>query len=250
VSDSSEPITHFGYQQVAPREKTARVRQVFESVAERYDVMNDLMSLGLHRWWKRFAVTVAAARAGQRVLDLAGGSGDLTRLLARAVGDNGEVVLADINPRMLEVGRDRLLNAGIVGNVRIVQANAECLPFPSAAFDAVTIAFGLRNVTAKDRALSEIYRVLRPGGKALILEFSRVSNPLAGLYDLYSLNVLPKLGAWVAKDEASYRYLAESIRMHPSQTELLAMMREAGFEQCRFHNLAAGIVALHVGYRL
>lgn len=241
----------FGFEQVTPREKTARVKQVFESVAGRYDLMNDLMSFGLHRWWKRFAVTIAAAKRGQRVLDLAGGSGDLTRLLAACVGDTGEVVLADINQRMLEIGRDRLINAGIVGNVRIVQANAETLPFPAGTFDIVTMAFGLRNVTAKERALQEIHRVLRPGGKALILEFSRVDGPLlTRLYDLYSLKILPRLGALVAKDAASYRYLAESIRRHPGQQELLEMLQAAGFERCRFHNLMAGVVALHIGSRL
>jgi demethylmenaquinone methyltransferase/2-methoxy-6-polyprenyl-1,4-benzoquinol methylase len=243
--------THFGFTEVSPSEKTARVRAVFDSVASRYDLMNDLMSAGLHRWWKRFAVTLAAARAGQRVLDLAGGSGDLTRLLARAVGERGEVALVDINRRMLEVGRDRLLDAGIAGNLRIVQADAEALPFPALTFDIVTIAFGLRNVTHKDRALQEMYRVLKPGGRALILEFSEVRMPaLKRLYDAYSMHVLPRLGAWFAKDAASYRYLAESIRMHPGQDELLAMMRAAGFERCRYHNLATGIVALHIGYRL
>ncbi|MSR14773.1 MAG: bifunctional demethylmenaquinone methyltransferase/2-methoxy-6-polyprenyl-1,4-benzoquinol methylase UbiE [Gammaproteobacteria bacterium] len=248
---TGDPVTHFGYEQVTPAEKTARVKKVFESVADRYDVMNDLMSLGLHRWWKRFAVSIASARSGQRVLDLAGGSGDVARLLAPSIGANGELVLADINYRMLEVGRDRLINAGVVDNVRILQANAESLPFQDRRFDLITMAFGLRNVTAKDRALSEIYRVLRPGGKALILEFSQVQNPLlARVYDAYSLKVLPKLGAWIANDAASYRYLAESIRMHPPQHELLGMLTSAGFERCRFHNLMAGIVALHVGYRL
>jgi demethylmenaquinone methyltransferase / 2-methoxy-6-polyprenyl-1,4-benzoquinol methylase len=248
---ASDSYTDFGYEQVTPTEKTARVKQVFESVADRYDVMNDLMSLGLHRWWKRFAVEAAAVRPGQRVLDLAGGSGDLTRLLAPGVGSEGEIVLADINHRMLGVGRDRLINAGIVGNVRIVQANAEHLPFQDRRFDLVIIAFGLRNVTAKDQALSEIYRTLRPGGKVLILEFSQVTIPaLTRVYDAYSLKVLPKLGEWIAKDAASYRYLAESIRMHPPQHELLRMMHTAGFERCRFHNLTAGIVALHIGYRL
>ncbi len=243
--------TDFGYERVTPNEKTARVRQVFESVAGRYDLMNDLMSAGLHRWWKRFAVTAAAPRAGQRVLDLAGGSGDLTRLLARAVGQQGEVVLADINPRMLEVGRDRLLNEGIVENLRVVQANAEVLPFADRYFDLVTMAFGLRNVTDKARALSEIFRVLRPGGRVFILEFSHVRSPLlARLYDAYSLHVLPRLGQWVAHDAASYRYLAESIRMHPTQAQLLEMLCEGGFERCRYHNLLAGVVALHVGTRL
>lgn len=249
VADSE--YTDFGYERVTPREKTMRVRRVFESVAGRYDLMNDLMSLGLHRWWKRFALTAAAPRMGQRVLDLAGGSGDLTRMLARAVGPQGEVVLADINQRMLELGRDRLCNEGLVQNVRIVQANAEVLPFSDSVFDLVTMAFGLRNVTHKEIALGEIFRVLRPGGRIFVLEFSQVKSPLmARLYDAYSLHLLPRLGKWVADDEASYRYLAESIRLHPSQERLLEMLREAGFERDRCYNLMAGIVALHVGQRL
>ena len=248
---SNDTTTHFGFETVSPDEKTTRVRQVFDSVAGRYDLMNDLMSGGLHRGWKRFAVAIAAARPGQRVLDLAGGSGDLTRLLARAVGATGEVVLADINRAMLEVGRDRLLNAGIVGNVRVVQANAEMLPLQSSSCDLVTMAFGLRNVTFKERALRELHRVLRPGGRVLILEFTHVQSPaLAKLYDLYSLHVLPRLGSWIARDAGSYRYLAESIRMHPDQNALLAMLESAGFERCRYYNLTAGVVALHVGYRL
>jgi len=249
--DAGEDVTDFGFERVSAREKSARVRQVFESVAGRYDLMNDLMSAGLHRVWKRFAIAAAAVRPGQRALDLAGGSGDLTRLLARAVGPAGEVVLADINPRMLAVGRDRLLDAGVAGNVRFVQADAEALPFAERAFDLVTIAFGLRNVTHKARALEEIRRVLRPGGRLCVLEFSHVESPLlARLYDLYSLHCLPKLGRWVARDEASYRYLAESIRMHPPQRELLAMLEAAGFERCRYQNLMAGVVALHSGMRL
>ncbi len=248
---ASSEHTDFGYQRVTPSEKTARVRQVFESVAGRYDLMNDLMSVGLHRWWKRFAVAAAAPRAGQRVLDLAGGTGDLTRLLAREVGPQGEVVLADINPRMLEIGRDRLLDEGIVENLRVVQTNAEILPFADRYFDLVTMAFGLRNVTDKARAISEIFRVLRPGGRVFILEFSQVQSPLlARLYDAYSLHVLPRLGQWVANDAASYRYLAESIRVHPAQGPLLQMLGEGGFERCRYQNLLAGVVALHVGTRL
>jgi len=243
--------TDFGFERVPAGEKTARVRHVFESVASRYDLMNDLMSTGLHRWWKRFTVASMAARPGQRVLDLAGGSGDLTRLLAQKVGTTGEVVLADINDSMLRVGRDRLCDRGLVDNVRVVQANAEALPFGDRHFDRATIAFGLRNVTWKDRALSELYRILKPGGRLFILEFSQVQAPaLARLYDLYSLHVLPKLGRWVARDEASYRYLAESIRMHPPQERLLQMMQEAGFERCRYHNLTAGVVAVHEGMRL
>lgn len=249
MSDGEQ--TDFGFSRVSPREKTARVREVFASVAGRYDLMNDLMSAGLHRWWKRYAVAAAAARPGQRVLDLAGGSGDLTRLLARAVGRTGTVVLADINAAMLAVGRDRLYDSGIADNLQLVQANAEALPFPDRRFDLVTIAFGLRNVTAKEAALGEMYRVLRPGGRLVVLEFSKVEAPLlARLYDAYSLQLLPRLGRWVAGDEASYRYLAESIRVHPPQAELLDMIRAAGFERCRYQNLLAGIVAVHSGMRL
>ncbi len=247
----SEDRTHFGFERVSPREKTARVRQVFESVATRYDLMNDLMSGGLHRWWKRFALAAAAPRAGQRVLDLAGGSGDLSRGLSRAVGAQGEVVLADINRAMLEVGRDRLIDAGVVGNLKIVQANGEALPFPDGYFDLVTLAFGLRNMTRKEIALKEVYRVLKPGGRLIVLEFSHVTQPwLARVYDVYSLEVLPRLGRWVARDEASYRYLAESIRMHPAQDALVELMQQAGFERCRYQNLLAGVVALHSGTRL
>ena len=243
--------THFGYQRVPEDEKAARVRGVFDSVATRYDLMNDLMSMGLHRFWKRIAVFIASARPGDRVLDLAGGSGDLTRLLARDVGPTGEVVILDINRSMLEVGRDRLIDAGAIDNVRYVQADAEVLPFPDRSFNVVTMAFGLRNVTHKDRALAEMHRVLKPGGTAHVLEFSQVSSPLLSkLYDLYSFRLLPRIGALVAKDEASYRYLAESIRMHPGQEALADMMREAGFERCRFLNLMGGVVALHSGMRL
>ena len=243
--------THFGFERVSEEDKTARVRGVFDSVATRYDLMNDLMSMGLHRIWKRLAVFIVGARPGDRVLDLAGGSGDLTRLLARDVGANGEVVILDINRSMLEVGRDRLIDRGTAGNVRFVQADAESLPFPARSFDLVTMAFGLRNVTRKERALAEMQRVLKPGGTAHVLEFSQVGSPLLSkLYDLYSFRLLPKIGSLVAKDEASYRYLAESIRMHPGQEALADMMREAGFERCRYLNLMGGIVALHSGMRL
>lgn len=246
-----EGVTDFGFEEVTPQEKTARVRQVFESVAGRYDLMNDLMSLGLHRWWKQRALAAARVRPGQRVLDLAGGSGDLTLGLARRVGPGGEVVLADINRSMLEVGRDRVLEHGLVEGVRVVQANAENLPFPQRYFDCATMAFGLRNVTFKARALEELHRVLKPGGRLLVLEFSHVQAPgLTRLYDAYSLHILPRLGRLVANDEASYRYLAESIRRHPPQDVLLGMLEAAGFERCRYHNLAAGIVALHEGMRL
>lgn len=250
-SQDAPGLTDFGFEEVTPTEKTARVRRVFESVASRYDLMNDLMSGGLHRWWKRLAVLSAGVRSGQRILDLAGGTGDLTRLLAHAVGPEGEVVLADINAPMLAVGRDRLSDAGLVGTVRIVQANAENLPFPDRHFDRALIAFGLRNVTFKERALRELHRVLKPGGRVSVLEFSRVRGALLErAYDSYSRQVVPRLGRWVTGDEASYRYLTESIRRHPPQEALLAMLREAGFERCRFLNLAAGIVALHEGMRL
>jgi len=247
----SERETDFGYQRVPEHEKAARVRGVFDSVASRYDLMNDLMSLGLHRLWKRLAVLLAGARPGNRVLDLAGGSGDLTRLLARDVGPTGEVVILDINRSMLEVGRDRLLDAGLAQNVRYTQANAEALPFGSNTFDLVVIGFGLRNVTRKDLALAEMNRVLKPGGRAFVLEFLQVSQPLlARLYDLYFFKLLPRMGKLFANDEASYRYLAESIRMHPPQAELAGMMRTAGFGQCQYVNMLGGVVALHGGVKL
>ncbi len=237
--------THFGYEEVAPDEKTRRVRGVFDSVASKYDVMNDLMSGGMHRVWKRFAVGVAGVRAGDRVLDLAGGTGDMARLYAKAVGASGLVVLTDINGAMLAAGRDKLADAGLV--LPVVQCDAEALPFADRHFDCVSIAFGLRNVTDKDKALAEMRRVTRPGGLTLVLEFSRIAPPLAPAYDWYSFNVLPRLGRWVAGDAASYRYLAESIRMHPDQATLATMMEGAGFDRVEVHNLAAGAVAVHVG---
>jgi len=237
--------THFGYEEVSPAEKTRRVRRVFESVASKYDLMNDLMSAGLHRAWKRFAVAVSGVREGSRVLDLAGGTGDLARLYAKAAGASGTVVLTDINGAMLAAGRDKLIDAGI--SLPIVQCNAEALPFADRRFDCVSIAFGLRNVTRKDVALAEMRRVTRPGGVALVLEFSRIAAPLAPAYDWYSFNVLPRLGKLVAGDAASYRYLAESIRMHPDQQALRQMMLDAGFDRVDYHNLAAGVVAVHVG---
>ena len=245
-----EETTDFGYQRVPAAEKARRVRAVFESVAPRYDLMNDLMSGGLHRVWKRFALLRTGLRAGGRALDLAGGTGDLARGLARQVGAAGAVTLTDINPAMLARGRDKLINAGLGGAVRFCVADAERLPFPAAAFDCVTIGFGLRNVTDKARALAEMRRVLAPGGRALVLEFSRPHEPLRRPYDLYSFAVLPRLGRWVARDEASYRYLAESIRRHPDQETLKAMMQTAGFEHVQYHNLSGGIVALHVGFAL
>ena len=241
----TDPVD-FGYERVAPEEKTRRVRGVFESVAGKYDLMNDLMSAGLHRLWKRYAVGVAAVREGARVLDLAGGTGDLARLFAKAAGATGRVVLTDINHAMLAEGRDKLLDLG--APLPVVQCDAEALPFPDRSFDVVSIGFGLRNVTRKENALAEMRRVLVPGGAALVLEFSKVAPPLAPAYDWYSFNVLPKLGRLVAGDEASYRYLAESIRMHPDQETLKAMMERAGFDAVEYHNLTAGVVALHVGH--
>ncbi len=240
--------THFGFAKVSESEKARKVAEVFHSVAARYDLMNDLMSAGLHRLWKAFTVEQAAVRPGQRVLDIAGGTGDLAIAFAKRVGATGEVLLTDINASMLTVGRDRMLDEGLVP--RVVQCDAEKLPFPDDRFDVVTVAFGLRNMTHKDVALAEMRRVLRPGGKLLVLEFSRVFKPLAPLYDLYSFKVLPWMGRLVAKDEASYRYLAESIRMHPDQETLKGMMEAAGLERVEYFNLTAGVVALHKGYKL
>ena len=240
----TDPVD-FGYQRVSADEKTRRVRGVFESVASRYDLMNDLMSGGLHRLWKRYAVGVAAVREGARVLDLAGGTGDLARLFAKAAGASGRVVLTDINHAMLAEGRDKLIDTGTP--LPVAQCDAEALPSPDRSFDVVSIGFGLRNVTHKENALAEMRRILVPGGVALVLEFSKVAAPLAPAYDWYSFNVLPKLGRLVAGDEASYRYLAESIRMHPDQETLKAMMERAGFDPVEYHNLTAGVVALHVG---
>lgn len=248
--EAGEKTTHFGYREVPTDEKASLVRGVFDSVAERYDVMNDLMSLGVHRLWKRHFVASAGVRTGQRVLDLAGGTGDIAALLSDRVGGAGEVVLTDINEAMLRVGRRRLEDRGIVGNVRYALANAEDLPFERGAFDHVTIAFGLRNVTDKAAALKEMARVLRPGGQAHILEFSQVRPAtLRRLYDTYSFSLLPRMGKLVAGDEESYQYLAESIRRHPPQKELAAMMREAGFDQVHYRNLSGGIVAMHRGRR-
>ncbi|HVY83451.1 MAG TPA: bifunctional demethylmenaquinone methyltransferase/2-methoxy-6-polyprenyl-1,4-benzoquinol methylase UbiE [Steroidobacteraceae bacterium] len=247
----SDPKTaDFGYERVPWNEKSLRVRGVFDSVASRYDLMNDLMSGGLHRLWKQFTLSLTSLRPGQRALDVAGGTGDIAAGLAKQVGERGLVVLTDINAAMLARGRDRLINEGIVGNVRYAQVNAEKLPFADGTFDCVTIAFGLRNVTDKPAALASMRRVLKPGGQLLILEFSHpTSAALKPLYDAYSFRVLPLLGRIVANDAASYRYLAESIRMHPDQQTLLDMMQEAGLEGCRYHNLTGGIVAVHRGYR-
>jgi demethylmenaquinone methyltransferase/2-methoxy-6-polyprenyl-1,4-benzoquinol methylase len=242
--------THFGYKSVDVDDKAGLVRGVFDSVASKYDLMNDLMSAGLHRLWKRYTIAQAGVRPGQTVLDLAGGTGDLAREFSRLVGDKGQVVLADINLAMLEQGRRRLVDAGVSGNLSIAQVNAECLPFADNSFDCVAIAFGLRNVTDKEASLKSMLRVLKPGGKVMILEFSKPNDLLKPAYDLYSFKVLPTLGKLVANDADSYRYLAESIRMHPDQETLQDMMQAAGFERVRFHNLAGGIVALHIGYRV
>lgn len=240
--------THFGFQTVPEADKAHRVAEVFHSVASRYDIMNDLMSGGLHRIWKSFTVGRAQVRPGMRVLDIAGGTGDLARAFARRAGPQGEVWLTDINGSMLRVGRDRLLDRGVVTPVAV--CDAECLPFPDRYFDRVSVAFGLRNMTHKEQALAEMHRVLKPGGKLLVLEFSRVAPALAPVYDWYSFNVLPKIGQVVASDEASYRYLAESIRMHPDQETLASMMRTVGFDCVQYFNMTAGVVALHEGVRL
>ncbi|MGH8363526.1 MAG: bifunctional demethylmenaquinone methyltransferase/2-methoxy-6-polyprenyl-1,4-benzoquinol methylase UbiE [Gammaproteobacteria bacterium] len=251
MTQDTGPTTHFGYRQIPLADKARRVGEVFSSVAGRYDLMNDLMSFGIHRLWKRFALSQTGLKSGQRALDVAGGTGDLTRGLAQQAGDSGRVVLADINAAMLERGRERLVDAGVAGNVDYVQADAESLPFPDQHFDCITMAFGLRNVARKEAALAGMYRVLRPGGRLLILEFSKPLVPgLKPLYDLYSFAVLPQLGRMVARDKASYQYLAESIRTHPDQPTLKQMMEAAGFERCDYLNLSGGIVALHRGWRL
>ncbi|KXW59380.1 bifunctional demethylmenaquinone methyltransferase/2-methoxy-6-polyprenyl-1,4-benzoquinol methylase UbiE [Ferrovum myxofaciens] len=239
--------THFGFQSVAEDEKAAKVAAVFDSVASRYDVMNDLMSAGMHRLWKKFTLQISGVRSGYRVLDLASGSGDLARGFAKKTGKEGLVVMTDINPAMLSRGRDRALDQGFL--LPTLQCDAEQLPFPTGYFHCVSVAFGLRNMTHKERALEEMYRVLKPGGCALILEFSKIWEPLKPLYDLYSFQVIPKIGRWIAKDEESYQYLAESIRMHPDQKTLGALMNQARFENVEWFNLSAGVVALHRGYK-
>jgi demethylmenaquinone methyltransferase/2-methoxy-6-polyprenyl-1,4-benzoquinol methylase len=239
--------THFGFESVDETEKAGRVRGVFDSVASRYDVMNDLMSLGLHRAWKAYTVAVANVQADDRVLDLAGGTGDLAQAFAKRIGPGGMVVHTDINEAMLRVGRDRLTDKGLMLPTTI--CDAERLPFRDGTFDLVSVAFGLRNMTHKEQALAEMARVLRPGGRLLVLEFSKVAAPLRGAYDWYSFNVLPRIGQWVAGDAESYRYLAESIRQHPDQATLKAMMKDAGFGHTDVHNLTGGVVALHVGVR-
>ncbi len=246
---TSENTTHFGFTQVPLEEKVHHVTNVFDSVASKYDIMNDLMSGGIHRIWKRFTIELAGVKRGQKILDLAGGTGDLAAKFATIVGSQGQVVLADINDNMLEVGRERLLNKGIL--VDYAQVNAEFLPFADNSFDLITIAFGLRNVTNKDAALESMLRVLKPGGKLLILEFSELKiSPLKPIYDTYSFKILPFIGKIIANDSESYKYLAESIRMHPNQENLLQMMEDAGFERCDYHNLSGGIAAVHRGYKL
>ncbi len=250
MSEGSSNSTHFGYKTVDAEKKADLVADVFHSVAAKYDIMNDVMSFGIHRLWKRFTIESAGARPGMKVLDLAGGTGDLTAKFSHIVGNTGQVTLADINDSMLKVGREKLRNRGVVGNVNYVQANAEALPFPDNHFDIITIAFGLRNVTDKDSAIRSMLRVLKPGGKLLILEFSKPQHDLMRkIYDIYSFKVLPKMGDIITQDAGSYEYLAESIRMHPDQETLKGMMIDAGFEQVEYTNMTDGIVALHKGYK-
>jgi len=247
---SDKDTTHFGYQEVDKNEKADLVADVFHSVAARYDLMNDLMSGGIHRIWKRFTIELSGVRTGDSVLDIAGGTGDLAAKFARIVGSEGRVVLADINESMLRVGRDKLLDTGQISHIEFVQADAQTLPFPENSFDCITIAFGLRNVTDKDRALRSMLRVLKPGGRLLVLEFSKPQNELLSrAYDAYSFRMLPFMGKLVANDSESYKYLAESIRMHPDQDTLLEMLEDAGFTSCNFHDLTGGIVALHRGVK-
>lgn len=247
---SEQDTIDFGYTQVPVAEKQKKVAEVFHSVAQKYDIMNDLMSAGIHRLWKRFTIELSGVRKGHRVLDIAGGTGDLTAIFSQLVGPGGEVVLADINASMLQVGRDRLIDRGTADNIEFVQANAETLPFPDNHFDCITIAFGLRNVTDKNKALRSMHRVLKPGGRLLVLEFSKPQTEwLSTVYDQYSFKVLPAMGKLVTNDAASYQYLAESIRMHPDQETLAQMMRDAEFEAVRYHNMTGGIVALHRGVK-
>ena len=245
-----QKTTHFGYKTVNVEEKAGKVADVFHSVASNYDLMNDLMSAGVHRLWKRMTIEMSGVRSGNKVLDIAGGTGDLAAKFSRIVGKDGYVVLADINESMLKVGRDRLMDLGVVDNVKFSQSDAQYLPFPDNTFDIITIAFGLRNVTDKELALKSMLRVLKPGGRLLVLEFSKPGNPvLSEIYDTYSFNILPKLGKLFADDAESYQYLAESIRMHPDQQTLMAMMNDAGFTNTDFHNMTGGVVALHRGVK-
>lgn len=247
---SNDDKTHFGFEQVKASEKASRVAEVFHSVAKNYDIMNDVMSMGVHRLWKRYTIEIAGVKKGEKILDLAGGTGDLAARFSKLTGPTGEVTLADINASMLEEGRKRMMNLGVANNMTFAQVNAECLPFPDKHFDLITIAFGLRNVTDKDAALRSMYRVLKPGGRLLVLEFSKVTvPPMEKLYDFYSFKALPIMGKLIANDEDSYRYLAESIRMHPDQDTLKGMMDAAGFEDSEYFNLSAGITALHRGWK-
>lgn len=250
MKEENRDTTHFGYKTVESTQKESLVADVFHSVAAKYDIMNDFLSFGIHRLWKRQTVACAGVRKGHRVLDLAGGTGDLTAKFSQLVGDTGQVILGDINDSMLKVGRDKLRDLGLVNNIEYVQMNAQALPFPDNSLDVITIAFGLRNVTDKNEALRSMYRVLKPGGRLLVLEFSKTDNEaLSKLYDFYSFNILPNVGKIVANDSESYRYLAESIRMHPDQETLKGMMEEAGFEQTSYQNFTGGIVALHRGFK-
>ena len=250
ATDREDETTDFGFTRVDREAKAGMVRGVFDSVASRYDLMNDLMSGGLHRLWKRFTIELSAARPGQTILDIAGGTGDLAARFSKLVGPEGKVILADINAAMLEVGRDRLIDRGATGNIDVVQADAQALPFEDNSVDCIAIAFGLRNVTDKDMALRSMLRVLRPGGRLLVLEFSKPVSPLLGkVYDQYSFQILPAMGRLIAQDAGSYRYLAESIREHPDQETVLGMMEDSGFVECRYHNMTGGIVAVHQGFK-
>lgn len=250
MNESDHNTTHFGFKNVDKNDKSSLVAEVFQSVAPKYDLMNDVMSLGLHRLWKRFTIQQAAIKPGQRILDVAAGTGDLAKAFAKLTGPTGQVVMTDINEAMLAAGRDRLMDEGIIGNIEFALADAECLPFPENHFDRVTIAFGLRNVTNKAAALKSMFNVLKPGGKLLILEFSKPQMPLLNkFYDFYSFNIIPKVGGLIANDSASYQYLVESIRMHPDQETMKSMMVEAGFADVDYFNLSGGIVALHEGYK-
>ncbi|RDH40547.1 MAG: bifunctional demethylmenaquinone methyltransferase/2-methoxy-6-polyprenyl-1,4-benzoquinol methylase UbiE [Candidatus Aquirickettsiella gammari] len=249
IKSTDSLTTDFGYKTIPLSEKTTRVAEIFQSVANQYDLMNDLMSLGLHRLWKKFALELAQLRPGDKVLDVAGGTGDLAKAFIKRVGTRGKVTLLDINAAMLKIGRDRLIDAGLI-DIPAIQANAECLPFAEDSFDCLSIAFGLRNVTNKTNALKSMYRVLKPGGRLLVLEFSKPAlGFLQSLYDSYSFEFLPKLGAWIANDEASYRYLVESIRRHPDQETLKSLILASGFDECEYHNLSGGIVALHRAWK-
>ena len=245
----SNKTTSFGFETVTEEKKTEKVKEVFDSVATNYDLMNDMMSMGVHRLWKRFMLSKTGLKIGMKALDVAGGTGDIAALLREQVGESGLVVMTDINQSMLDEGRSRLLDRGKLKNIEVMQADAENLPFDDDHFDCVTIAFGLRNVTVKENALKSMFRVLKPGGKMLILEFSKPNEMLSPIYDLYSFNILPMLGEWVSNDRESYQYLAESIRVHPDQEELKQMILSAGFDRAEYQNLTGGIVALHIGYK-